>query len=429
MNMNDEICGYITSLNWDDLSDAIRQRIRYIVLDIAGAAAGGLGQQAVPQAYRVLSAGGNTSMFDRANLLGTMAQAADLDETNLPARCHIAAAVVPALAAALQHSRVSGAEFLASVAVGYGVEAALGRATAPRHGAHGWHPSSTVGTFGAAAACARLLRLDRDGASRALAIAGTHAAGVKTNFGGSAKPFNLGRAASTGLLSARMAAEGVSVGSASFDQANGFFGVAGCGPLQIGLPDASAVLDNHFKFFPYCIETHAPALALRTLIERNGSCPDEIRVSMARGALDVVDNPHPASLEQARLSVQYVLSLVATGNLALTPRAFDPSSLASLPKTTIVEAPVGHLEAKVEARWNGRTDTMGVDLGDAGAFEPDALEAKFDELARPLFGEETASVRARLLNIETCDNAAEVLEPFWDILIREVTRASSRTAA
>src|SRR5206468_7403806 len=79
----------------------------------------------------------------------------------------------------------------------------------PEHYTRGWHATSTLGTLGCAAAAARLLRLDVTQTRHALAIAATHASGLKENFGSMTKPYHAGHAALSGIRSAQLAREGL----------------------------------------------------------------------------------------------------------------------------------------------------------------------------------------------------------------------------
>ena len=69
-----------------------------------------------------------------------------------------------------RRDRLYGRALIDAYIVGFEIEGRLGRAMNPRHYERGWHCTSTLGTIGAAAAASRLLGLDTDATSRALAI-------------------------------------------------------------------------------------------------------------------------------------------------------------------------------------------------------------------------------------------------------------------
>jgi len=61
------------------------------------------------------------------------------------------------------------------------------------HYTKGWHPSATMGVFGSAAACSKLLKLSEERTATALAIAASLASGIKANFGTMTKPLHIGQ--------------------------------------------------------------------------------------------------------------------------------------------------------------------------------------------------------------------------------------------
>ncbi len=92
---------------------------------------------------------------------------------------------------------------------GYELQCRLGLLLAPGHyNVLGFHATGTLGSFGAAAACAHLLGLEAEQFATALGIAGTQAAGLKSMFGTMCKPLHAGKAAYHGLLAARLAQRG-----------------------------------------------------------------------------------------------------------------------------------------------------------------------------------------------------------------------------
>ena len=105
------------------------------------------------------------------------------------------------------------------------MECKIAEAIHPHHYKKGFHSSGTVGTFGATAAAAKLLGLDRDATAHALAIAASMASGIRVNFGTMTKPLHVGRAAQNGVIAAELAAKGFTGGHDALDPPWGFFQV------------------------------------------------------------------------------------------------------------------------------------------------------------------------------------------------------------
>ena len=137
-------------------------------------------------------------MLSAALINGVAAHALDFDDCNNTLGGHPSAPILPALWALAPG--VSGKAFIAAYAAGVECETKLARAVHFHHYEKGWHPTSTLGTFGSAAACGHLLRLDPDQIATALALAASMASGIKANFGTMTKPFHVGQAARNGLL-------------------------------------------------------------------------------------------------------------------------------------------------------------------------------------------------------------------------------------
>ena len=409
---------FASGLQWNSIPAPVQERAVWLVLDTVGAIIAGLEESAAGQVRRCVPRAG-ASGLESALLLGVLAQAADLDETNLRAGSHIACTVVPALMAGLMESSCSGPTFLAAVVAGYELEAALGRALAPHHGARGWHPTGTLGAFGAAAAIARQLGLDPDAFGRALAIAGTQAAGTKSVFGGTAKAFNAGKAASNGLLAARLAAVGMTAGGNPLVDPRGFFAASGVGEVTMPLPATHAILENHFKFLPCCIETHAAVIAIsEAMAEAGGRPPNAVTVVLAPSARVMVDRPAPAGIEEGRFSVQYAIARrLRGGPCSPVPEPFDPDALSSLCPVKIVERPINHLAAELTVHLGDHSRTTRADLGWHTPLDRERISRKFDALASPAMGERALGLREAICSMEDAANAAEVLLPVMRLAI------------
>ena len=91
---------------------------------------------------------------------GTAAHALDFDDNFDPAKAHATAVLVPAILALAEQEGASGRACLDAYVAGLQILGRVGQGVNPAHRNRGWHATATVGAIGAAAACARLLRLD-----------------------------------------------------------------------------------------------------------------------------------------------------------------------------------------------------------------------------------------------------------------------------
>ena len=145
-----------------------------------------------------------------ALIQGTAAHAAEVDDSFRDAMYHPGAATIAAALAVAQTVGASGPEFLRAVVLGYEVSTRIGVVMGRPHYRY-WHNTGTMGSFGAAAAAASLLKLDEAAFAHALAIAATFTAGLQQAFRleAMAKPLHAGRAAEAGVLAAQLAAVGM----------------------------------------------------------------------------------------------------------------------------------------------------------------------------------------------------------------------------
>src|SRR3546814_11513182 len=92
----------------------------------------------------------------------------------------------------------------------------------PDHYDRGWHITGSTGMFGAAAGCARLLKLDVEHTAMALGIAASQPTGLREQFGTMAKPMHPGAAARAGMMSALLARHGFTASDRALEAPRGF---------------------------------------------------------------------------------------------------------------------------------------------------------------------------------------------------------------
>src|SRR5260221_7300234 len=194
-----------SAVTYEGLSEPVRALARQCVLDYYGCAVAGAADPLVgilldetgeaggaPQAS-IIAAAARLPMLSAALVNGAAGHALDYDDVNLAMPGHPSVAILPGLLALAELRHSSGREIIAAFVAGYETACRIGVALRPGHYNLGFHATGTVGAFGAAAACARLLGLAAAATAQALGIAGTQAAGIKSPFGTTCKPFHAGK--------------------------------------------------------------------------------------------------------------------------------------------------------------------------------------------------------------------------------------------
>src|SRR5450432_2815755 len=194
------------ALRLDDIPAPIRAWARQCVLDTIGCGIAGasdelttillaeMQEQGGTEAATILGHQARLPVTSAAIVNGAAAHALDFDDVNLAMPGHPSVAILPALFALAEQRGSSGADVLTAFVAGYELQCRIGGTIAPGHyDGLGFHATATVGSFGSAAACAHLLRLDAEKFATALGIAGTQAAGLKSMFGTMCKPLHAGK--------------------------------------------------------------------------------------------------------------------------------------------------------------------------------------------------------------------------------------------
>lgn len=324
-----ELAQRITALTYDSLPPAAVRWARVGILDTVGVTLAGSNDPSATIVARALgSAHGPALVFgtaqrvsalDAALINGTASHALDFDDCNNTLGGHPSAPIVPALFALGEEHGATGQDFIAAYVAGFETECKIGLAVNFFHYTHGWHPTSTLGVFGAAAACSRLMRLNAEQTTTALAVAASLAAGIKANFGTMTKPLHIGHCARSGLFAALLGREGYTANATAFEHKQGFFEVFnGKGNYDAAkiLPawgDPFDVVDPGIaiKQYPCCGSTH-PAIDAMLLLAREHEIKpadvERIESWTHPRRLEHTNRPDPQSTFDAKFSVQYCLA-------------------------------------------------------------------------------------------------------------------------
>jgi 2-methylcitrate dehydratase PrpD len=180
-------------------------------------------QERAREETSVIGQGFRTSALNAALANGTAAHALDFDHS-FTIMGQPTAPVAPATFALGEALGASGRQIIEAYVAGFEVTAKLVHSL--RDSAHdGWHAPSTLGSFGAAAACSKLLGLDAAKTQMALGITASMASGIVANFGTMTKPLHVGLGARNGVLAAKLAGGGYTANPKAIEGGFGFYPV------------------------------------------------------------------------------------------------------------------------------------------------------------------------------------------------------------
>lgn len=333
---------------------------------------------------------------------GTASHALDYDDVNIRMTGHPTVVVLPAALALAEARQASGKELLAAFAAGYETVCLVGAMVSPSHYARGFHVTGTVGAFGAAAACAKLLRLEHDQVRAAIGIAATQAAGLKSMFGSMCKPLHAGKACENGLLAAQLAARGFTSRMDALECDQGFAAtqcdtfhpeVMTEGVQRYYLPD------NLFKYHASCYQTHAAIDGIRNLREIHrfvGSDIEQIVLRHDSGADTVCNIARPTTGLQTKFSLRMLAAYAVLGldtadiDSYADEHTRNPELVALRDKvdvTFVPNWPITRSEVRIRLK-DGRELVSDLDSG--------IPETDLDRQTRRLLGKMHALVDARL---------------------------------
>lgn len=329
MTLARELAARVVATSFDDIGGPAKHYARIGLLDTIAVGIAGADDEASQIARRVMGGspgqalvwgtGARVGALEAAFVNGVAANVLDFDDCTDNLGGHPSSPILPALIALAEEAGASGRDVLTAYVVGFEIETCLGRGVNFHHYEKGWHPTATLGVFGAAAACAKLMRLDEQRTTHALGLCASLAAGVKSNLGSMAKPMHVGNCSRNGLLAARLAAEGFTSNSDALEHHQGFLEVFnGAGHYDVGrilakwgTPWDIEMPGIAIKQYPCCLSTQAVVDAMIRLAQDHDLQPGAVaridaRISARR--LEHTNRPAPRSALDAKLSAQYVLA-------------------------------------------------------------------------------------------------------------------------
>jgi 2-methylcitrate dehydratase PrpD len=435
-----KLASFLFNLQIADLPEKAATLLKLCLLDTVGCALGGRETEpgaVIGRMHSSLDQGGKCTVIgsparagpETAALAnGVLAHALVFDDLHRHAKLHPGVTTVPAAWAIADLVGASGATFLSALAAGYETTARVGVAVGmASHRKKGWRATGTAGSFGAAAAAARVMELDRDAFHHALAAAGAQASGnwAFQESAGMELYLAAGAAARNGVVSALLARAGFR-GAADPLAAKdgGFFALASdeADPAQIseGLGSHYRLLDTCIKMYPTCHSSQTGIDAAINLRMRHGVGLDEVeRIVVRAGEITRLQCGwayEPAPPPKLIFHMGYAMAL-ALRDGAVRPSDFegerphDPdlvrvasaTEVVADPELTAIYAERKPSEVTLYLR-DGRTLRERVDYcrGEPeNPLSPDTVIAKFRDVGGDRLGSTALDeIAARILHLE-----------------------------
>ena len=205
-----------------------------LVLDITGLCIAARNQPYVDAALSSIDQNGPCTVIGHAHRFGvegasfvngTAAHGEDFDDTFEGGPVHAGAVIVPAVVAACERHRLSGADLLRGLAIGVEVTCRLCRVAPTRIHKAGFHPTAILGVMGAVAGIGAAMRLPQKQLVNAFGIAGSLASGIIEYLadGSWTKRMHPGWAAQSGYRAIRLALGGFEGPRTMFEGKHGLF--------------------------------------------------------------------------------------------------------------------------------------------------------------------------------------------------------------
>ena len=339
------LAAYVAGLKFEDIPPEVRERAKALTLDFLGSAIRARRDaESTPSLFKTLEAlaldgRGEATVFgdDRtwtpAVAACSTARSAirSISTTRMRIlRCIRARRWCRPRLRSANSSGASGREVLTAIVAGYEVCCRLGNALDPTsHYARGFHPTATAGTYGAAAAAAKLFGLSKEQIVAAFGVAGSQAAGSLQFLVNGAwnKRYQVGASAMNGVIAATLARNDFVGATQSVEGKHGLLvGYSDNAHPEKAVADLGKVYETMkigVKPYPSCRYTHAALDALIAMRREHNLTPDQIKrveIGLHRNGItltgDAATKRHPTSVVGGQFSMFF------TGAVALDQGRF-----------------------------------------------------------------------------------------------------------
>lgn len=362
---------YIAASNFDKLPPKVVKQAKLSILDTIGVSLAGYqlmdfpkqvvgyisGIGGTPEATIISKKGQKYPALNAAFANGACAHALDMDDGHRLAGGHPGAVVVPTAIACAEMCGAGTKDLINGIVVGYEVVIRIASAVNPSSLMRGFHTTGTTGPFGAAAACASIMHLDKEQTVGALGMAGLQGAGLlevmHDDEAAKVKSISTARAAMSGLFAAVITREGARGPATVLEGEDGFMRAmtdkVNTEMLTRGLGQTFEILNTYTKFYAACRHVHVSIDAARAICKREKLSPDKIRridIETYPVAIKLCSTIHPETPSAARFSLPFCVALALMKGDAGADKFCDENV-----KDDVIQDLAGRVKYSLGSKW------------------------------------------------------------------------------
>jgi 2-methylcitrate dehydratase PrpD len=337
MSLTEKLADFIEETTFSSLPSNVIKTAKLCLLDFLGCVYGGSREKSgkiVLDLVRklggnkeatIIATGEKVPCLHAALVNGTMGHSLEFDDLHREGGAHPGVTVIPAALAAAELEERTGKELLTAIIVGYEINVRLGAIVSFEREhemlrPHGVHVSSLMGTFGAAAAAAKLLKLSSEEIANALGICALAPISPfeVTVGGGMVKDTYGGWPAQTGLFAALLAKMGFTGSKRILESMPlGIYNIVLRRDVDFfqalsRLGESWAITSTTFKPYACCRFSHSTIDAILDAIKQKDLNPSDIKdviiTTHARG-YHIGRTREPSDVVQARFSIPFVAAM------------------------------------------------------------------------------------------------------------------------
>jgi 2-methylcitrate dehydratase PrpD len=382
-----QLAQMVVGLSFDQLSEEVVDRTKYLALDYVGLSSRGntfKSSESILFMIASLSKGGKATVVGQGSLSlqphyvalanGAASHSLELDDVINDASLHPAVVVFPTAFAIGEEHGKSGQDVITASVAGYEVMGQLGKALNPTNVyARGYHPTGVVGAFAAVATAGKLIGLTEEQLVNAFGIVGSQAAALMEflNTGSWTKRLHPGWAAHNGIIACELAKNGFTGPESIIEGDKGFAQAYSSdfdsAKVQLGTYSnkSNAILKTSIKPHACCRYKQGPLDIILNYVKENDVKAEDIKkidINLVKTAMPIVCYPeiekrNPQSSVDAQFSMHFGAAVAVVHRRTLLEQYADevtqePSVKAMMEKVFCHHDP--ELDKEFPQKWPAR---------------------------------------------------------------------------